>query len=47
MSAQHDPGSPRAVLISGASRGIGACTARYLSSRGWTVYAGVRSLRDG
>ena len=34
---------PRSVLISGASRGLGLATARELTARGYTVYAGVRA----
>lgn len=32
-----------AVLITGASSGIGACCARYLAQQGYRVYAGARS----
>ena len=32
----------RAVLVTGASRGIGLATTRALLDRGLTVYAGVR-----
>ncbi|TFV57645.1 SDR family NAD(P)-dependent oxidoreductase [Mycobacterium sp. PS03-16] len=35
------------VLVTGASRGIGLALAGHLAGRGWTVYAGVRSDRDG
>jgi NADP-dependent 3-hydroxy acid dehydrogenase YdfG len=34
------------VLISGASTGIGAATARELASRGYHVLAGVRRAAD-
>jgi NAD(P)-dependent dehydrogenase (short-subunit alcohol dehydrogenase family) len=35
------------VLVTGASRGIGRVTALRLASKGWTVFAGVRSDADG
>lgn len=38
-----------AVLVTGASRGIGLAITRHMSARGWEVYAGARSddaLRD-
>lgn len=37
----------RAVLITGASKGIGAATALYLDRRGFHVFAGVRHEEDG
>jgi NAD(P)-dependent dehydrogenase (short-subunit alcohol dehydrogenase family) len=36
----------RTVLVTGASTGIGAASARRLSSRGWRVLAGVRKEGD-
>jgi NAD(P)-dependent dehydrogenase (short-subunit alcohol dehydrogenase family) len=36
-----------AVLLTGASRGIGRATTLRLARAGWTVYATVRSAADG
>ncbi len=36
-----------AILITGASSGIGAACARYLDHMGFTVWAGVRRTEDG
>lgn len=35
-----------AVVITGASTGIGLCCAEYLAERGWRVFAGVRKDAD-
>jgi NAD(P)-dependent dehydrogenase (short-subunit alcohol dehydrogenase family) len=43
-----DNGIPTpAVLITGASTGIGASCALALDRKGWTVFAGVRRVEDG
>ncbi len=47
MPAQNEPSRDRCVLITGASTGIGAAAAIRLAGAGWTVFAGVRSDRDG
>ncbi|MBX3235175.1 MAG: SDR family oxidoreductase [Nitrospiraceae bacterium] len=36
-----------AVLVTGASSGIGAACARYLDAQGFSVFAGVRRVEDG
>ena len=40
-------GRDRAVVITGASTGIGAACARHLDRLGFTVFAGVRKPEDG
>lgn len=40
MSENHS------VLITGASTGIGYASAKYLSDKGWRVFAGVRKAED-
>ena len=45
--ATVSPSNPRAVLITGASTGIGAAAALRLDRAGWRVFAGVRKLADG
>lgn len=40
------PAFPRSLLVTGASTGIGEACARHMAARGWTVFAGVRSLKD-
>lgn len=37
----------RAVLVTGASTGIGRACALHCAQRGWRVFAGVRSVADG
>ncbi len=44
---QNHPNAPPAVVITGASTGIGAACARDLDQRGFRVFAGVRSEADG
>ena len=44
---QSNSDGPGAVVITGASRGIGRATALYLGAAGFRVFAGVRSAEDG
>jgi NAD(P)-dependent dehydrogenase (short-subunit alcohol dehydrogenase family) len=39
--------APRAVLVTGASTGIGRASAVRLANAGWDVFAGVRKPEDG
>ncbi len=39
--------TPRTVLVTGASRGIGRATAMYLANAGMSVFAGIRKREDG
>ncbi len=43
VPAAHD-GSPRVVLVTGCSSGIGRATAERLAAHGWTVYATARRV---
>ena len=45
MADSHKVGLRR-VLVTGASSGIGAATARWLSTRGWDVHASVRKAGE-
>ncbi len=47
MTETRSSDSPRTVVITGASTGIGRAAARHLAQAGWTVFAGVRSQADG
>jgi NAD(P)-dependent dehydrogenase (short-subunit alcohol dehydrogenase family) len=47
MNTQTGSGPRKTVVITGASTGIGAATARHLSQQGWCVLAGVRKQADG
>ncbi len=40
-------GDDRAIVITGASTGIGAACARHLDRMGFQVFAGVRKIEDG
>ena len=44
--AVQEPEPQKAVLITGASSGIGRTTAEYFAKQGWYVYAGARKDKD-
>ncbi|MFN4183848.1 MAG: SDR family oxidoreductase [Hyphomonas sp.] len=46
MTELTAPALARALLVTGASTGIGEAAARHMAARGWTVFAGVRSQKD-
>ncbi|MFN3608200.1 MAG: SDR family oxidoreductase [Hyphomonas sp.] len=46
MTELTAPTLARALLVTGASTGIGEAAARHMAARGWTVFAGVRSQKD-
>lgn len=46
MTELTAPTLARALLVTGASTGIGEAAARHMAARGWTVFAGVRSQTD-
>lgn len=46
LTAQQSPGAQRAVLVTGASSGIGRKITELLASQGHFVYAGARSPAD-
>lgn len=43
MTAEKNADTPKTILITGASRGIGAATARLCGARGWNVGVNYRS----
>lgn len=44
--AELSPSSPRTVLVTGATGGVGSAVARRLHADGWTVYAAHRKPAD-
>jgi NAD(P)-dependent dehydrogenase (short-subunit alcohol dehydrogenase family) len=46
VAAQTTPAAQRAVLVTGASSGIGLNITETLAAQGWFVYAGARSQAD-
>ncbi|MCA3078607.1 MAG: SDR family NAD(P)-dependent oxidoreductase, partial [Rhodocyclaceae bacterium] len=47
MNFKQDTKTKRAIIVTGASSGIGRQTALHLASIGWQVLAGVRRAEDG
>ena len=45
-AAESPPAPPKAVLVTGASTGIGRKVTEYLAGRGYFVYAGARKQAD-
>ena len=46
LLAAQSPTAPRAVLVTGASTGIGRTMTELLASKGYFVYAGARKAQD-
>jgi short-subunit dehydrogenase len=47
MTSKQESKTKRAIIVTGASSGIGRQTALHLASLGWHVLAGVRKAEDG